>query len=241
MTLLASPEHRLLRIQARLRGGVAMDRPYGLELSALLATHAHRLRKAEAVSQGRRVHSDADDEDPEDFDLPLARCVSGDDWYWAASCAQPDVHPEEAPEARTYFQNVASAHARDFASRPLPEVYARKGSYRDVMMPSSVTLASTLTWFAIGDKERIAAALRPLRAIGRRRATGEGVVLSWSIEDAPGDPWRTLHLGDGDQLLRPVPIPVAEALGVDYRVGAYAIRPPSWNPNRLTEMAMADE
>ena len=241
MTLLANPSHRLIRVEARLRGGVSMDRPYGLELSAILATQAYRLRKADAASLGRRAASDADDEDPEDFDLPLARCLAGDDWYWASTCAQPDVDPEDAPESRTYFQTVATAHARDFALRPMPEVYARKGSYRDVMMPSSITLASTLTWFAVGDPAAIMKMLRTVRSIGRRRSIGEGVVLGWSAVEIEGDPWRTMHLGRGHELLRPVPVSVAEGLGVDYRLGAYAIRPPSWNPNRLMEMAMADD
>lgn len=238
MRLLLSPTDRLLRVTASLRAGVAMDRPYGLELSAILASQARRVRRAGLAS---RALSDADDPDPEDFDLPLARCTAGDDWYWAASCAIPDVPAEEAPEARTYFQNVHSRHARDWAQRPMPEVHARKGSYRDVMMPNPVTLASTLTWFAVGDALRIERLLRSVRALGRRRAQGEGRVLGWSVEAQQGDPWRTIHLGEHGMLIRPTPIMVADELGVPYRVGAYAIRPPSWNPNRLMEMAMADE
>ncbi|BDZ52460.1 hypothetical protein GCM10025867_47010 (plasmid) [Frondihabitans sucicola] len=108
------------------------------------------------------------------------------------------------------------------------------------MMPSHVLLASTLTWYVVGDADRIGAMLRSVRAIGRRRTTGEGAVRHWSVEPMDGDPWRVLHLGTGDELIRPCPVDVADDLGVDYRLGFYAIRPPSWNPNRLVEMAMAD-
>lgn len=237
MSLIMKPAHRLLRVTAHLRTGVAMDRPYGLELSAILATQARRVRRSEL---GRPVLSDADSVDPEDFDLPLARCEATEDWYWAASCAIPDVPDDEAPESRTYFQNVHARHARDWATRPMPEVHARKGSYRDVMMPNAVTVAATLTWFAVGDLDAISRLLRSVRSLGRRRAQGEGRVMSWTVEPQAGDPWRTVHLGEHEQLIRPTPIDVADRLGVSYRVGAYAIRPPSWNPNRLSEMAMAD-
>lgn len=241
MTLDAAASHQLLRVTAHLRSGVSMDRPYGLELSGILITQARRVRKMEIANAGGSAqHSDADSEDPEDYPLPLARCIASNDWYWATSCAVPDVDPDEAPESRTFFQVVDSRHARDFAQRPIPEIHARKGSYRDVMMPSHVLLASTLTWFVVGDAERIGAMLRAVRAIGRRRATGEGVIMRWSVEPLSGDPWRTIHVGDGNELIRPCPVEVAENLDVDYRLGFYAIRPPSWNPNRLVEMAMAD-
>lgn len=241
MTLDAAPNDQLLRVTAHLRSGVSMDRPYGLELSGILITQARRVRKMEiANASGSALRSDADSEDPEDYPLPLARCIGDDDWYWATSCAIPDIDPDEAPESRTFFQVVDSRHARDFAQRPIPEIHARKGSYRDVMMPSHVLLASTLTWYAVGDRERIGRMLNTVRAIGRRRATGEGVVREWSVEAIEGDPWRTLHLGRGQELIRPCPVEIADDLGVDYRLGFYAVRPPSWNPNRLVEMAMAD-
>ena len=88
----------------------------------------------------------------------------------AALATLPNVDPEDAPEARVFFQGVDVEHAKVHAARPLPEVFARKGSYRDVMMPVAVTLASMLTWFAVGDPGAVQQLLDPVRAIGRRRA-----------------------------------------------------------------------
>ncbi|BDZ52459.1 hypothetical protein GCM10025867_47000 (plasmid) [Frondihabitans sucicola] len=105
-----------------------MDRPYGLELSGILITQARRIRKAEIAEMGgAEQFSDADAEDPEDYPLPLARCIGTDDWYWAASCAIPDVDPDEAPESRTFFQVVDSRHARTSLSGPFRRFTLGKG------------------------------------------------------------------------------------------------------------------
>lgn len=242
MAIIITPGHVPLRVTAHLRTGVVMDRPYGLDLSGILASRMRQIQKAELAEVGANsVLPDSGGEDPEDFPLPLSRCTSEDDWYWAATCGVPDTEPEDAPEARVFFQGVDVEHAKSYAVRPLPEVFARKGSYRDVMMPVAVTLASTLTWFAVGDRQQVLRLLEPVRAVGRRRATGEGVVLHWTVEEIDGDPLTIAHMGDTGRLLRPVPIAAAEQLGIEYRVGWYALRPPSWNPNRLMELAMADD
>ena len=64
-------------------------------------------------------------------------------------------------------------------------------------------------------------------------------MLSWNVSEVANvDPAEWAHRSDDDGLIRPVPEACAEALAVPYDMGYYAIRPPSWVPGRMQELAM---
>lgn len=216
------------KVTARLRGGLCVDQPYGLDLAGLLAAQLRRRSETKSEAAGGA-----------DLDLPLSVCALGGDWHWLGSCVTLNNNPDDLPEARMFFQVADLRHAHQFAAQPLPHIQMSKGPYRDVMQPSPVVMCSEASWWGVGDLEAVRALLSGVRSIGRRRATGEGRVLSWSFTEVEGDPARIAHLGEGDDLIRPCPIPCAEALGVEYRTGWYALRPPSWDPDLLVESAMA--
>lgn len=211
-------------VTARLRTGVCMDLPYGLDLAGLLAARVRRVNDF----PGEAADSD-------DLPLPLGRCLTGPDWHWLASCAAPD---RDDWEARTFYKVTDAAYAQAVADRPLPYFAPHQGPYRDQMMPSPVLAAHTLTWRAIGDPDRLEALLAPLRFIGRRRNVGEGAVLSWEITEHPAAGPAWVH-HEGTDILRPVPVECVAA--VEHRVGWYALRPPSWIPERLVACAMTVE
>lgn len=227
MAVSVAAAHAPFRITARLRGGLCVDQPYGLDLAGLLAAQVRR-------GEGTRKSS----EDAADLALPLSICSDGADWHWMATCVDLNNDPEEIPEPRTFFQVPDLRHAHQYATQPLPQVLMSKGPYRDVMQPSPVVMCSEATWWGVGDLAAIEQLLANVRYIGRRRATGEGMVLGWEFDEIVGDPDRIGHLGAGDTILRPCPKPCAERLDVEYRLGWYALRPPSWNPDLLIEAAM---
>lgn len=238
--------HTPLLITAHLRTGVGLDLPYGLDLAGILATRLRAVDRAELSARGTLRSSplpDTTQEDPEDMDLPLSTCATDPGaWHWLASCALPQ-DPDEHPEPRTFYRTVDAAWAQRAASRPLAYHHPSKGPYRDVMMPSPVIVTPALQWRAYGDAPRVEHLLRGIRFLGRRRAVGEGRVLSWEVSSpgiAPEEVLGWVH-HEGEVILRPCPTACAQALGLEHRIGWYAIRPPSWHTDRLAELAMTPE
>lgn len=231
--------HQPIRVRATLRTGIGYDPPYGLDLAGLLATRLRSIQQATLEETGNLARTplpDTTEEDPGDMDLPLSRCLTGPDWHWLASCAIP-VDPDEFPEPRTFYRTVDTSWAQRAATRPLAYFHPSKGPYRDVMMPAAVVLCREVVWHAVGDPDAVHRLLAPLRFIGRRRSNGEGGVLAWHVEPIEADPARWTHEHDG-QIIRPCPHACADQLNVPYTEGWYALRPPSWHPDRLQKLAM---
>lgn len=239
-----SESHVPLLITAHLRTGVSIDPPYGLDIAGVLAARLRTLDRARLSDEGRLIGNplpDTTEFDQGDMLLPVSRCLTGPEWHWLASCAVP-VDPADSPEARTYYRVVDASWAHRAAQRPLPYVHPSKGPYRDMMMPSPVVVCPALQWQAVGDPEAVYRLLHGLRFIGRRRAVGEGGILRWEVEEVTTPAGRWGHIDHrGDEIIRPCPVECATSLEVDYRLGQYAIRPPSWHPDRLMEVAMTPE
>lgn len=238
------PGHVPFTVTATLRSGAGWDRPYGLDLAGIVAAHLRRVQKARQEQAGTLVEDPPDDTTDSvthDLSLPLARCTTGAEWHWAATCAIP-VAADEDPETHMFYRTTDASWSERAATRPLPYFSPKSGPYRDVMMPSNITMCPAITWRGIGDPDAIAEAVHPIHFLGRRRNAGEGEVLNWIVETAhPNDPGRFIHTDTDNTILRPCPPECAEALAVDYRLGWYAIRPPSWHPDVLMELAMTAE
>lgn len=217
-------------ITAHLLRGVCADE-HDLDLAGLLAAQMHRSLDLPL---------------DEDYDLPLDVCLEdGDDWHWLATNASFAPLDDRYPyETRTLYRQVDTGWTQRSAVRPLPYTSPRSGPFRDVMMPASVVLTPSATWYAVGDIERMRALLSPVRAIGKRRARGEGTVLSWDFEQTDTDSkWVFGHTGNTGEIKRPCPQKCAERLDLPYDTKWHALRPPSWNPNRLRPLCVppADE
>ena len=242
LTIDMDDNHRPVLVRATLRTGVGYDPPYGLDLAGLLATRMRSVQSA-GLEQAQRLTKtplpDTTEEDPGDLNLPLSRCLTGADWHWLASCAIP-IAADDFPEPRTYYRVVDSSWAQRAATRPLTYAHPSSGPYRDVMMPAPVIVCREVTWHAVGDLDAIRRLVSPLRFIGRRRSTGEGGVIGWTVTPVDTDPIRWAHESESS-IIRPCPQECAQGLGVDFGMGWYAIRPPSWHPDRLQQLAIATE
>lgn len=234
--------YRNVLITAHLRGGVGLDLPYGLDLAGILASRQRDLDRADIMDRGlgrSMPLPDSTGEEPEDLALPLGECSTGEDWHWLASCAIP-VDVWEAVVPRTFYRVLDSTWLHTAAERPLMYHHPSKGPHRDMMLPAPVVMCAALQWRAVGDPDRIHDLVRGITALGRRRATGEGAIRGWEVKDVGDADPAWAHV-DGEDIIRPCPTQCAESLGVPYRLGHYAIRPPSWNPNRLAALAMTPE
>lgn len=225
------------RLRAHLIRGVVAE-PYGLDLSGILASRIIRQRKDSNPTS--RYESTKDN--PQDIDLPLDMCAVGEDnWHWSATCGK--TYPLESlpQEPHTYYRVVNDSWVGRTAHRPLPYYNFKSGAYRDVMMPAHVVLTPYVDWFGVGNLDKIMGLVKHIRSIGKRRAKGEGVVHKWEIEKVDKDPDKLAHCGEDDELLRPSPVECATRLDLDYDLTWHAIRPPSWNPNRIRELAVKPE
>lgn len=238
----SGPGHEPFEVVARLVSSVGFDPPYGLDLAGLLATQMRAFDRASRPGPlARAPLPDTTEEEVFDMNLPLARCMTGSDWHWMASCAMP-VDPDPDPEARTFYRVSDYSWAQRAAERPLPYYLSpSSGACRDVMMPAPVLVCGEVRWRGMGVLGEVERLLRPLRHIGRRRSVGEGGVLDWTVRPVEvSDPASWVHRHE-NQLTRPWPVECVQALGLDddqWRMGNYAIRPPSWHPSRLRDLAM---
>jgi CRISPR type IV-associated protein Csf3 len=229
------------QVTAHLQQGVALDARFGVALDGLLAGLLLRQQRGEAYGANDPTDPTVD---PDDLELPLARCTAGGDWHWQATCARPQVPWFQ--EVHTWTKRLGHRQAElaaDWLPRSLP---SHQGRYRAHRRPLVVTVTRALSWRAVGDPTAAAALLAPVASIGARRNSGEGTVHAWTVTPAPaGDPDRFGHLDADGRLARPCPPGCAARLGTAAPLVATAgIRPPYWHPRRQRHLAVpqaADE
>lgn len=195
-------------MKARLAHGIAHAAPWGVSLDGLLAAEIWADQKVGKRDRGEDVAALAADVDPEDLDLPLARCelLGGDLWHWAATCAYPEK-PVDHPVVRYWTGRPDHAALGDLVADLPGVVSERQGPYRSRSMPLLVTSTDTVTWQCVGDSARIMAILHGVAAIGKKRSQGEGRVLRWEVSPILDDDggWAAGHLHIDGTLGRPTP------------------------------------
>mgnify|MGYP001094015273 CR=1 FL=1 len=229
-----------VRVTASLAGGIAHAGTWGIALDGLLASQLREQDKAAAADTGTVVAGLHDLDDPPDLPLPLARCGTGQRWHWAATCAWPVDGHGLMPDVRWWSGRVDHADLEVLADGMPAIVSERQGRYRARWMPLLTTVCSAVSWYAVGDPERIRRLLVGLPAIGKKRAAGHGQVTGWEVAPMPElDPWNAGHLHPDGSLGRPCPV---ECLaGRQVRVagaGVAGIRPPYMHPARAHELAL---
>lgn len=259
--LLGQPTHRPITITAHLQQGVALDVLFGTALDGLLASVVRDRAKAASatggeVLTGSMLDGGLDVSEPAVVDLPLARCASqmagvgGDpDWHWLCTTAfpvdlrgsratgDPDVHQHHSRVRESVLPHVAA---------PLPaSLPPASGRYRLRRLPVVTTLAEAVHWRAVGDPEAVADLLSGIPAIGRRRGTGEGLVLDWNIttdSDLPPEQWERFgHCHPDGTLGRPIPHGCLTRVGLSAdRHGVAGIRPPYWHPATQRPVLLPD-
>ena len=178
-----------LRVTAHLRAPVAFDRDDGLRLDGALSWVVVALTTGlpppEAFAGVERgVHVD--------IPVPIADTeLAG---WRIAQCSDAALPPVAAEVVR---RRRKKPHPEAMA---LSKVQTTGGPWKALDIPVASWAAPTLTWWLLGDAERLRALLRELHAIGRGRAGGLGHVDAWSIDDDPAavDLWRERALPVAD-------------------------------------------
>lgn len=235
-----------LTVTAQLEAGVAHAGPWGIALDGLLASVLHMRAKAQLLADGGEHTPLVDQVDVEDLSLPLARCGEGGDWHWAATCAWPGEHARsQPPEVVTWHSRPDHRHLVDLTGEDLRQhIDEDSGRYRRYAMPLLVTLTDALVWRAVGDVEEIRSLLSGVQAIGKKRSTGHGRVLNWSVEPSRElEAWAAAHTHPDKTLGRPVPgsclqLAAASGLATEPPEGTAGIRPPYSHPSRRRQLLL---
>lgn len=232
--------HVPLLVRAHLAAGIAQAAPWGIALDGILAAEMWAEQKAASCAAGTDHTPALDQAEPDDLDLPLARChPPHGPWHWAATCAFPEQFSDRL-DVHTWSGRVDHRHLEQ-ATNALPKVISnRQGRYRSRLMPLLVTPCTSVTWYAVGDPVRIGDLLTPIASIGKKRTSGEGHVLRWEIQPQPSlDPFAAAHLHPDSTLGRPTPADCLLGRTVlDGGAGRAGVRPPYMHHARQHELRL---
>lgn len=151
--------------------------------------------------------------------LPIKKRGPHDYRYYACSMAVWDQ--PVAFDTSHWAKRIASQrlHYLDENRSSIP---LSSGRFRPIHMPVATAHARKLTWYVVGDPERMRWLLHWVDHLGKKPAQGWGKVVDWRVDEVDED-WSCFD-GDG-RLMRPLPVcdrPGPEA------VMRYGICPPYW-------------
>lgn len=231
-----------LTVTAHLQQGIVLDTLFGTALDGLLASVVRDRAKAEATVRtgtlvtGSLLDGGLHETDPAVVVLPLGRCGDGSDWHWLCTTAFPltwDGEPMSGdPDVHHQHNRVRERVMEAVATRIPASLPPASGRYRLRRMPVVSTPATAVVWRAVGDPAAVEDLLVGLPAIGRRRGSGEGTVVKWTVVSHPTESAdRFAHTHPTGDLGRPAPLRCVTALSLPAdRSGVAGIRPPYWHP-----------
>jgi len=207
-----------LKITASLMCGVVGDVALPFDALLYFIVHRDKYGRQDLTIPGTPTNGAATDADTS---LPLARVDEhGPNWYYAASWAQWGPHVDGGDHwscrlalGRTKYLDEARSSV-DIAS----------GRYKSYRMPIFYRHALKISWYAIGEPERISRLLPHMTHIGKKTSQGFGVVNEWKVEQVDKD--MSVYGPDG-RLVRSVPS--NEGTGI-----LCGFRPSYWLPKNQT-------
>jgi CRISPR type IV-associated protein Csf3 len=229
-----------LQITATTPHGIVLSRPWGIAFDGLLASVLWHRRKwaARAVGQPFTYQHN---QTPEILDLPLARCGNpdrDDDWHWMATFADLHSRPHDATEPDVRWRTSRTDRTRLQHLSPVigsQAVSDSTGRYQRRVVPVMAHPATSLTWRAVGDPDRIRDLLTDLPSIGKHRGVGEGLVTGWEVTETPEIPeWAAGHEHEVGVLGRTTPPRCCADPGGAGPLGAATVRPPYLHPASRT-------
>lgn len=234
-----------LLVTAYLQQGIVMDQRYGLTLDGLLSSVVRQQKSGNI--QKSLLDGGLNVENPELWDLPLARCEVSKDWHWLCTGANAvdregkTIIPYlDSPDTHRLSVRSDERRANVVAVKVPADLGGTRGRFRPKVSPVLVTPAYALSWRAVGDADTILELLSTVSSIGGRRGSGEGYVLKWEVGEVEvDDPIGFAHLQQDGKLGRPVPKECAELFHAEKWVeGTAGIRPPLFHESMQRLLAV---
>ena len=227
-----------LKITAALQQGIVLDPLYGVSLDGILAgqVRAHMANNEGLCGAPSLLDGGLSGSSSISWDLPLARCEEDEDWHWLATTGslvdQNGVPVPLIPDTHRLLGEVDEIRARRIAVSLPKNLGGARGRYRRRVTPVISVPAAAIVWHAVGDLDKIEQLVNPLASIGSRRASGEGAVTSWTVEEVEpsSDVWTFGHSHPNGEAGRLLPISCANRLGLELSQTVVAgIRPPMFH------------
>lgn len=179
-----------LEVRAHLRGAVCLPHG-GVALDGLLAW-------AQCTVEGRPPPATADDCTP--VDIPVELEPEGR--FHLASVAHYEV---ERCENRWLNRRFPLPEAQEMGHAKLRRVNLAAGAQKTYRLPLETQHVrhDVLTWWCIGDRERVLDLLGMVGYVGKKRSTGLGKVARWEVE--PCEPWPGFPVVRDGKPLRSLP------------------------------------
>lgn len=159
--------------------------------------------------------------------LPLARDPLG---FWLASASILEWECMETLYRQRRFPTAEALARHDSKMRRLD---TSVGPQKNTRIPVEAGYVRDLvTFYAIGDRERIKDLLSTVRALGSQRGSGKGEVTKWTVEDV--EPWPGFPCVRDSRALRNLPADYPDATIANGRIGR--LEPPYWWSEGRTEV-----
>lgn len=162
--------------------------------------------------------------------VPLQIIENGAEWFFACSWAIWGDYVEDTDHWNKRFD----VPALDMLDSKVRRVALSEGPYKAYHMPLYYRHALSITWYCVGDQDRIGALLRGMDFIGKKTSQGWGHVLRWTISQADEDYSIVDNIG---RPMRAIPTSYYEGIYaeqadrgniLDLHFAQYAYRPPYW-------------
>jgi len=163
--------------------------------------------------------------DLSEMPLPLEKYTFGsNDFIYHASCSRFDVKGTATANIRKRICESDTSRIEN-----LKKVDIVRGPLKAYDMRMITITAPTCTFYCKGDKDALASLLAGVTGLGKKRAAGFGRVMNVTVAMMDADT-SIVHPTFG--VNRPVPVPLAEQLGLPGASGNVALlayKPPYWD------------
>lgn len=235
-----------MTVIAHLQQGLVYDTRHGLALDGLL-TSVLRTRAAQGAP-GSLLDGGLAMDEPQAWELPLAVCERAPGlWHWLATSGLPVNSSGEpvpmVPDPHRLLQTLDERRASQVAIKQPQNVGGSRGRFRQRTTPVLSIPATKIVWHAVGDIAQVSALLSILPSIGARRGSGEGAVISWTVEPAcPEDLNLFGHTHPDGTQGRPLPEECVHSLGrVSLEFAPAGLRPPMFHPANQKMLVVSSE
>lgn len=118
------------------------------------------------------------------------------------------------------------ADKTDYLDKETGIICSTNGPYKAYRVPSVVRTVKDgiLTFYAVGNREKVEELLSYIPAVGKKNSMGFGMVGRWDVEECAED-YTYMHPKYG--LMRPTPVEDVE-YPMPYPIMEYAVKPPYW-------------
>ena len=131
--------------------------------------------------------------------LPLKQAQLKQDYYWCVSSPCYTIKGEATDKFRKRWDS--HDYSLNWGKRK-PQFKTGEGAEKSYDLPLFIRLVSSISWFVVGDKNKIKDLLSPVTHIQKKRSYGNGEIKEWQIGIAYDD----YHLWRDSKLMRPIPV-----------------------------------